>query len=737
MIEAEYHFQATEEEWPTWSASKSEALVIDGSPLLATLGKIHKQLEYLHSRVNANSVELKTDKYGDELSEIHDALTQIQSKVDTIGGQQSARRNLSTRNQPLLSSHPKSTSHGTGQPNLNFNSDNTNSIHEPPPAKVESPIRQSFRSIRSPINLLINTNIASNDDDDLDVVESTHSNHANNNNNVNEELLDYIEKLEERIFLLENRKPTPLAINSSRLNSARKAKTPRLTDIIEIEQKPTEIPIIADIKQSITPKPITPLVMNHDNEFEEYNIHNEINIDSIFQKINDLETKLLNSDMKIKLLEQDLNDTRKLTMKNLIPIAPIIPDNILKLIDSNTNNIFELNLKLQEITQKLDVIEPTIEEINDKLKKFDENFAISDQKFEKNDLFVKDITDKYQSLLVKHKILKDTLDTYDIRIGSSESIANKSLGIIENARSSLENILQTKIANILTDIKVLQDNHIDRYELLAKADIELLALKADTDIVNRLNDITQDISKKIVIQHHDTNDKIKTVVKTSDDKLEYLYNWIIKKFNNTNLENGMKELLQANQLQQTQRENEGNTNIGKVKCLVCDQYVHQDKVTEIVHGGPAFKSHLKSFHIPPTHHNMNSPNRHLSPLQPVRPKTKPNTSNNNNPVTDDLTENNNIETNDDSNAASYVVVESNGVMEETSDNKSKRNKLLRLAAVPTIMGTLEDMERNSTTRDTPQNNSNTHEMQHVTGTLSLESLQSPTINHFGYNDIET
>jgi len=159
----------------------------------------------------------------------------------------------------------------------------------------------------------------------------------------------------------------------------------------------------------------------------------------------------------------------------------------------------------------------------------------------------------------------DTIDENDT--ASAMSLMKKELAEYSDR---IEEVIEDKVAIYAAEKANIED-------LKNKADINLVIKKADEVKVQRLNDIIEDLDRKILLLTRDFEEGIEGVQRRHDKKLEFMTQWIIK-----HVKKG--QLLQG--------EIQGETaDIGKTKCLVCDQPVKQiEKDTPYV--GKGFKSKL-------------------------------------------------------------------------------------------------------------------------------------------------
>uniref|UniRef100_A0A7S3H7X8 Uncharacterized protein n=2 Tax=Spumella elongata TaxID=89044 RepID=A0A7S3H7X8_9STRA len=153
-------------------------------------------------------------------------------------------------------------------------------------------------------------------------------------------------------------------------------------------------------------------------------------------------------------------------------------------------------------------------------------------------------------------------------------------------------------------------------ELSNKVDMSSLQAKADADEVHRLEQHTLELLRRLDLQTKEMHDGFASVDGKLDKRIDKVAHWCLKHLRREFKNNGGHD------------EARDGADIGKVKCLVCDQVVIQHTETEIVHGGPPMKNVIKPYHVPlapnQTYHNQqpqyNQQYNQQSHLQP-RPRS--------------------------------------------------------------------------------------------------------------------
>ena len=226
------------------------------------------------------------------------------------------------------------------------------------------------------------------------------------------------------------------------------------------------------------------------------------------------------------------------------------------------------------ITKRLEVIEtkvmslshssPTLEsdhqtiinQLNDMKKQLDilpKKITDASDSCSINGCKIKDLENLFQELDLGHNVMKITIERLPIDC----------------------------YAAVKDEITELYDKKADRLELSKKADIVQLHLKADLSDVSVMNDLSNQLGRKIEANLSDVNDSLQSLRSNYDKRLESLLQWTLKQLRRLAANGNMSQEM-------------GVTDIGKVKCLVCDQVVNQLVETDIVFGGPPLPVTLKT-----------------------------------------------------------------------------------------------------------------------------------------------
>ena len=222
------------------------------------------------------------------------------------------------------------------------------------------------------------------------------------------------------------------------------------------------------------------------------------------------------------------------------------------------------------IESRLELLEKNMEDMLVKVPSFEENLLGLNTQF--------DLISKQLEILPKKvSELSDDCSINQYRIDGLEKLLAELQGGHDRLKVILDNSTDDCLRRVKKELQLFDDIKADRSELNRKIDNSQLMLKADISEVSLLNDLSNQLDKRIDANKGEMTEAMKVMRSNYDKRLEALLQWILKQLRR--LGGGKK--------------GETGTDIGKVKCLVCDQVVSQLQETEIVFGGPALPSSLK------------------------------------------------------------------------------------------------------------------------------------------------
>lgn len=202
--------------------------------------------------------------------------------------------------------------------------------------------------------------------------------------------------------------------------------------------------------------------------------------------------------------------------------------------------------------------------------------------------------------------VKDIIALDEMKMKQMEGKLNNTMRDLEEIRYTLDNFPKNHLESIQSSIQELYHDKADRDELATKADLDLALAKADLTAFQDLAAFTEELERRFVTFTADSVEKLRNMEGKLDHRSDRIVSWCLKQLR--------KEFKNMN-INENDRD---GTDIGKIRCLVCDQPTSQVKnVSENVFGGPGFVQTIKGLHrgrsrSPPgtqDRDNENSPNR--------------------------------------------------------------------------------------------------------------------------------
>jgi chromosome segregation ATPase len=215
-----------------------------------------------------------------------------------------------------------------------------------------------------------------------------------------------------------------------------------------------------------------------------------------------------------------------------------------------------------------------------------ENFMIKFPPFENN---LESLTDSFENL----KKLLETLSKKVVEVSDSCSINQYRLNGLENMITEIltgmdklkvlmDYLPEECLKKVKKEITFLDEKKADKSDLNRKADLSQLLLKADLSDLSQLNDLCNQLDRRLQENKLELNDGLKGLKNNVDKRLEALLQWILKQ---------LKRLADRDS-----GRGDTGTDIGKVKCLVCDQVVSQNIEADSPYGAPGLPISLKTLH---------------------------------------------------------------------------------------------------------------------------------------------
>lgn len=175
---------------------------------------------------------------------------------------------------------------------------------------------------------------------------------------------------------------------------------------------------------------------------------------------------------------------------------------------------------------------------------------------------------------VKTHALHDTLTIHDLRAkGIEGKVSNVSLSLDE-VRDALNNLPTRYFDQIYASINELYADKANKRELEFKADLNLALTKADQTDVERLQGIAEELQRRLIALLAETSDKVAQMDAKLDRRSDRIVAYCLKQ-----LKKDLKGLPSGGD---QDNGNGGNTDIGKVRCLVCDHVSVQHRDQDVV-----------------------------------------------------------------------------------------------------------------------------------------------------------
>ena len=220
----------------------------------------------------------------------------------------------------------------------------------------------------------------------------------------------------------------------------------------------------------------------------------------------------------------------------------------------------KMESRFHEFEQKFLLIDDTLEDMKDKFETI--NLALVDIRTlnkKTHDESLKLIEKRFQDVLYEAKgKIADTFHSCDGRIRSLEDNLNTEM----NRTTEGFDKFTTKLIDVDEKLNEITETAATKEDVKMKADGKDLAGKADSADLSITNDSISDLSRRMDHFSQKLSNQMKTLEQMTDTKLD----------------NKMKYILELVR----KKHDEGGTDIGKVKCLVCDQPIGQKEETREV-----------------------------------------------------------------------------------------------------------------------------------------------------------
>jgi hypothetical protein len=263
-----------------------------------------------------------------------------------------------------------------------------------------------------------------------------------------------------------------------------------------------------------------------------------------------------------------------------------------KLEQSMSSNYKDLSSKFEGLILRIGNTNLDLATIEGKFSQFQSDSRISLEGIEKliserfTALEVNDLTFNKENEL-KLNQMKDLIAVQDLKIKQLENKINNCTDQLNDLNHSFKNFPKNHLDKLHSQLQDLSENKADRNEVSQKADLLITLGKADQNDFLNLHSLVEEIERRLIQNIQDSSDKLKEIEGKLDHRSDRIVSWCLKHLR--------KELKTLN-LEKDDRE---GTDIGKIRCLVCNQVTTQQmKVTDNVFGGPEFHQTIKGFHRP-------------------------------------------------------------------------------------------------------------------------------------------
>jgi hypothetical protein len=209
--------------------------------------------------------------------------------------------------------------------------------------------------------------------------------------------------------------------------------------------------------------------------------------------------------------------------------------------------------------------------------------------------------------------LRELVQISEIRLARLEKDQVKTTETVRDVQETIDYFPVKYLDNIRNDIVELYMVKASKDDLNHKADNSLANSKADQAEIVRMEKYALELTNRLDALTKDLHEGFGTVDTKLEKRIDKVALWCLKHLRKEFKEKGLNG----------EDENRDGTDIGKVKCLVCDQVVPQQRETEIVHGGPPMKNVIKPHHIQPGQGNNNQTHgQHNRPRSASPPPTR-------------------------------------------------------------------------------------------------------------------
>jgi len=291
-------------------------------------------------------------------------------------------------------------------------------------------------------------------------------------------------------------------------------------------------------------------------------------------------------------------------------------------LENNYSKITNINNKIDKVDrnlcQKYDELNATLldvinngsfhsalsnsydEKIQNLQSQYDEKLKSISIKFEKRMIEVQKIYDTYL-LDIDNKLnsLKNFFEINEYRLKTLEQTMTQACDNIREIKTTLDYFPTKHLDSIHHDIAELFSDKANKVDLNKKADIHFVQSKADQIELERLHLYADEVNRRLAMQIKDFNDNIVNIDDKLDRRMQSIGSWCLR-----HIRKELKSNPSTFQLDGTDDRREGGTDIGKVRCLVCDQVVPQQKTAGTSVHAPSMRGVIKPQQQQQQHHQQ-------------------------------------------------------------------------------------------------------------------------------------
>ncbi|RYH22299.1 hypothetical protein EON65_19425 [archaeon] len=296
----------------------------------------------------------------------------------------------------------------------------------------------------------------------------------------------------------------------------------------------------------------------------------------------------------VKLLMKKDSESHDNKHKTLEKWATVQLKNIEIKLDELGHISREQQKSIDANNERMDAIEVAMRQLNTMLSSMNDNIGE---------------IDKSQSRLAKETniavdSMKDSLVVHDLRSKHIESRLTAAASMAERTHNEIESYPEKFFVPIQRELTELNQDKANRSELDTKADLSILFNKADQSSVSALETLAEELDRRLVNLKFEMHEKTTNLDSKMDRRVDRIVAYCLRELK--------KELKQY--AAHGEEAEETGTDIGKVRCLVCNQITPQQRTQEVIFGGPPLKNTLR-----PQQRSNSPPARHTTTLPPAEP----------------------------------------------------------------------------------------------------------------------